>query len=31
MLRAMPLLSVEERMRLGLRAGGRPMYQQDKV
>ena len=31
MLRAMPVLSVEERTRLGLRAAGSHMYQQDKV
>jgi membrane protein DedA with SNARE-associated domain len=31
MLRAMPPLSVEERTRLGLRAAGSHMYQQDKV
>ena len=31
MLRAMPLLSVEERTRLGLRAAGGHMYQQDKI
>lgn len=31
MLRTMPPLSVEERTRLGLRAAGSHMYQQDKV
>ena len=31
MLRAMPLLSAEERTRLGLRAAGGHMYQQDKI
>jgi hypothetical protein len=31
MRRTMPLLSVEERTRLGLRAAGSHMYQQDKV